>query len=409
MRLVIATTFRRFAGGIETYLRTLLPELSRRGFDVALLHELSPPAGVPLIDERLPGLPVWDAQAMGLPAAVDAVRAFRPDLIFQQGLVTLGLEEALLDAGPNALFAHVYHGGCISGFKSFALPTPRPCDRDFGPACLGLYLPRRCGGLSPRTMLREYRLHARRRELLSRYRAVVVASRRLRREYTPAVLPPERVVLAPIYPGGVTPDAQPPAPRPPTGRVLMVGRLTSLKGGGVLVRAVALASRKLGRPLELDLAGDGPDRGRLEALARKHGVAARFHGWVPDAVRDGLLRASDVVAVPSTWPEPFGMVGVEAGCVGVPAVAFEVGGIPDWLEPGVSGELAPSNPPTAEGLAEALVRALRDEGHWQRLREGAWHAARRFTPEAHLDILTGALRAAAGLSAAAPGVASAAR
>ena len=45
------------------------------------------------------------------------------------------------------------------------------------------------------------------------------------------------------------------------------------------------------------------------------------------------------------------MVGIEAGAYGLPAVAFDVGGISDWLIPGFSGELAPGNPPAAEGLA----------------------------------------------------------
>jgi glycosyltransferase involved in cell wall biosynthesis len=96
------------------------------------------------------------------------------------------------------------------------------------------------------------------------------------------------------------------------------------------------------------------------------------------------MRQADLLAVPSVWPEPFGLVGIEAGCVGLPAVAFAVGGIPDWLAPGESGELAGGRPPTVAGLAEALVRALADPLHWQRLRLGAWHMAQRFTPEKHV-------------------------
>jgi glycosyltransferase involved in cell wall biosynthesis len=105
------------------------------------------------------------------------------------------------------------------------------------------------------------------------------------------------------------------------------------------------------------------------------------------------MRRADVLAVPSVWPEPFGMVGVEAGGVGLPSVAFAVGGIPDWCEPGVSGELAPGNPPTSEGFADALVRALADAGHHARLREGAWRMARRFNAGRHVDALCERLEA----------------
>src|SRR6202034_271377 len=97
-----------------------------------------------------------------------------------------------------------------------------------------------------------------------------------------------------------------------------------------------------------------------------------------------LMRQADLVAVPSLWPEPFGLVGIEAGCFGVPAVGFAVGGIPDWLIPGQTGELAPADPPTVEGLAEAIVRALEDPAHYQKLCSGAWEMAKRFSLERHL-------------------------
>jgi glycosyltransferase involved in cell wall biosynthesis len=102
--------------------------------------------------------------------------------------------------------------------------------------------------------------------------------------------------------------------------------------------------------------------------------------------------------VPSTWPEPFGLIGLEAACVGLPAVAFDVGGMPDWLRPGESGELAPGDPPTVAGLADALTRALGDTGHLQRLREGAWRAAGAFTLDRHINGLEAILEEAARLA-----------
>ena len=102
-----------------------------------------------------------------------------------------------------------------------------------------------------------------------------------------------------------------------------------------------------------------------------------FAGWLNTEKKLDLLREADLIAVPSLWPEPFGLVGIEAGCYGVPAVGFAVGGIPDWLIPGQTGELAPGDPPTAAGLSEAIVRALADPSHYRRLSAGAWEMARR--------------------------------
>ena len=110
------------------------------------------------------------------------------------------------------------------------------------------------------------------------------------------------------------------------------------------------------RPLTLVVAGDGQEKPHLEALAKRLEVPTQFAGRVGPGLR-GLMRG-EVLAVPSVWPEPFGLVGIEAGCVGLPAVAYEVGGIPDWLAPGESGESAPGERPTVAGLADALVRRL---------------------------------------------------
>ncbi len=102
---------------------------------------------------------------------------------------------------------------------------------------------------------------------------------------------------------------------------------------------------------------------------------------------DELLDSCDLQVVPSLWPEPFGLVGPEAGLRGVPAAAFSVGGVPDWLIDGVNGYLAPGDPPTATGLAEAIVRCLRDPSEHAELRKGAVKIAEQFSIKSHLVAL----------------------
>jgi glycosyltransferase involved in cell wall biosynthesis len=175
-----------------------------------------------------------------------------------------------------------------------------------------------------------------------------------------------------------------------------MGRLTRIKGGAHLLRALPRAEQALSRALSLIVAGDGPERSRLEALALRLGVRAEFVGWVGGDERTRLLREADILAVPSLWPEPFGLVGIEAGCVGLPAVGYAMGGIPDWLLPGESGELAPGDKLTVASLAEALTRALGDRAHYNRLRRGAWQLAQRYTVARHVDLLMPILERAAG-------------
>jgi len=105
--------------------------------------------------------------------------------------------------------------------------------------------------------------------------------------------------------------------------------------------------------------------------------------------------------VPSRWPEPFGMVGVEAALRGVPSIAFGVGGIPEWLIDGVSGRLVPEGPRSIERFGDAIAECLRDEASLARIRDLGRANAARFSMAAHLAALEPVLAEAAGLPTAA--------
>ena len=112
-----------------------------------------------------------------------------------------------------------------------------------------------------------------------------------------------------------------------------------------------------------------------------------FPGWVGRPQVEALLKSSDLLVVPSLWPEPFGLVGPEAGNYGVPVAAFNVGGIHDWLLDGVNGYLASGSPPTSAGLAEAIIKCVQDPKVHARLRIGAVEVSRQFNIENHLTAL----------------------
>jgi glycosyltransferase involved in cell wall biosynthesis len=322
------------------------------------------------------------------------IAEWSPAAVFSQGLVSSALEEALAGEYPCVLFAHNYYGTCATGRKCHAFPRLTPCARTFGPACLLLHYPRRCGGLSPLTLASTYRRQARRRALLPGFGAVVVASEHMREE-----LSRHGVAAGRLHRVGL--PAPPPAPRVATPgaeaphRLLLLGRLTDVKGGALLLEAAAGARTTLGRDLSVLVAGSGPEVGRLEKLARRLRLPFELHPWLDDEGRQGLMGSADLLVVPSVWPEPFGLVGIEAGSVGLPAVAFDVGGISDWLRSGHNGEVAPGDPPTAAGLQDALVLALRDPAHYRRLCHGAAESSARHSLGAHLDALEPVLRSVA--------------
>lgn len=173
--------------------------------------------------------------------------------------------------------------------------------------------------------------------------------------------------------GVASPDLAPSPLRPAGDTLLAFGRVVPEKGFDLALRALAL----LPAETRLVLAGDGPARPGLEALAAELGVASRidFRGWVhPDEV-PALIDTADCVLMPSRWREPFGLVAVQAGQMGRPLVATRVGGLPEIVRDGETGLLVPPEDPAA--LAAAVLRLRTDPGFAARL--GA--AARRHTKE----------------------------
>jgi glycosyltransferase involved in cell wall biosynthesis len=169
----------------------------------------------------------------------------------------------------------------------------------------------------------------------------------------------------------------------------------------VLIEALpAVRSGVTGR-IVLTIAGDGPDMAACRAAAE--GMTARlpdtsvvFLGWVSHEQCEAVLDESDVLVLPSLLPEPLGLSGLEALRRGVPVAAFAVGGIPEWLEDGKTGALAPGTPPTSAGLASAIVRCLTTAA----IQEGARATARRVdgSIQQHLASLLPVLEAAASHS-----------
>src|SRR5688572_30052319 len=394
MRIAIVNWSNRRFGGTGTYLSTLLPALRTAGHDIALWHEVEDPIDKELLPTPS-GMPVWSVSALGLDAALDNLRAWTPDVLYAHGLLDPAVEQHVLDLAPAVFFAHDYYGTCISGSKTFTNPRISPCDRRFGWPCLLQYYPRRCGGLSPITMLRQFRRQESRLELLSRYKAIVTHSGHMQREYLRHGLSATRVFNvsygSDMSARGsdsvvVTRSASEPW------RVLFVGRMDRLKGGQELLSALGLALERLGRGVRLSFAGEGPQRMSWERLAaRVHeqypGIEVEFLGWVSRTTLEDLYRRSDLFALPSLWPEPLSLAGLEAVRFGLPAVAFDVGGVSEWLKSDVNGVMAPGNPPTVEGLADAIVHALGDPQTHARLSQGARHMAGGFSFDTHLQLL----------------------
>jgi glycosyltransferase involved in cell wall biosynthesis len=398
MRILIATSQRGIVGGVETYLQGLIPALLQRGHQIAMLYDHEGEARGATVDPPEAGLPIWRSEELRKhPVLWEELTAWHPDVVYSHGIDSDGVEKRLQQSFRTVRFMHGYWGTCTTGRKCHVFPGIQACERTFGPMCLLMHYPRRCGGVNPRLawkMFQNERIH---NSLLKSYQAVLVASAHMRAEFSRHGVSPEMLHVVHL------PLPEPPGPvalRPktPGGRLLFVGRLTDVKGVDYLIRAITGAEAKLGRKLTLTVAGDGAEQGKLQELARREQAAVEFCGWVDSSRKMELMRQADLLVAPSLWPEPFGLVGIEAGCVGLPAAGFAAGGIPEWLIPGETGELAPADPPTVPGLADAMVRALANPDHYQKLCRGALEMSRRFTPARHVAELEAILYANAEAS-----------
>jgi glycosyltransferase involved in cell wall biosynthesis len=406
MRILLANDGFGDAGGVQVYLDAVAVGLAARGHELAFLHGDATPA--PFADAATRRLPQFTMAAGGgeIDATLDRIGQWGPDVCFSHNMNVLDIDRALIARWPVVKFMHGYFGTCIGGQKRHGFPVAQPCDRRFGVACLALYGPRHCGELRLGTFVRHYRWAREQHGLLARYRTIVVASEHMKREFVRNGVQPSQIHVNPLFPTHseepdrhVQPDRRvqkdcrvqkAPAYTPsPTGEwtVAFVGRMTVLKGGDLLVDAIAQASERLGRRIRLLMIGDGPQRTAWEQRAAKCGVPCTASGWLSGVDRWTALRQAQLLALPSSWPEPFGLVGLEAAALGIPAVAFDVGGIREWLRPGVNGYLAPADPPRASTFADALVAALGDD---QELRAAGCRAigvAKEMSLTGHLDRL----------------------
>jgi glycosyltransferase involved in cell wall biosynthesis len=395
MRIAIAAHGYGQAGGVDRYLSTVIPALVDSGHEVACWFETSDcTAAESLSSEH--GIPWWTA-ATDSARALTGVRHWKPDVVFTQGVASPARERELLDLARSVCFAHSYYGTCISGSKMHRAPTERCCTREFGPGCLLQYFPRRCGGWSPLTIVRQYELQRTRLDLLRRYDRIAVASRHMAEEYSRHHLDDKvRVVSLPIE----SPSVQTERADADSTRLLYLGRLEETKGAHIAIDSAALVAARTGRAVVLQMSGEGSQRDALKEraaslMARQPDFKVAFTGWLSDTGCVASVDDAHLLLVPSCWPEPFGMVGVEAALRGVPAVAFAVGGIPEWLTDGVNGRLVPADPPDAVRFADAILACLGDTAGFERMRARCRDLARRFSVDAHVTRLEALLREAA--------------
>ena len=137
----------------------------------------------------------------------------------------------------------------------------------------------------------------------------------------------------------------------------MIGRLESIKGFEYFIDSAAIISRQIPQARFL-IVGEGSLHDKLAQRAKDLNIGEKvfFVGWREDIPE--ILSILDVLALASL-NEAVGRVILEAGAVGKPSVATEVGGVPEIIKNNETGILVPPRDP--EAMAQAVIALLKDE------------------------------------------------
>jgi N-acetyl-alpha-D-glucosaminyl L-malate synthase BshA len=175
-----------------------------------------------------------------------------------------------------------------------------------------------------------------------------------------------------VIPNFVNCNIYRPAPekRPSRKRLMHISNFRPVKRSADCVRILAAVRRSL--DAELWMVGDGPDRSQCEELAYQLGIQDQVQFLGKQDHVERLFPQAHVLLMPSEL-EAFGLAALEAQACGVPPVATNCGGVPELINDGVDGFLAPVG--DIEEQASAVVKLLSSEAFYQQISTAARHNA----------------------------------
>ncbi|MDZ8185451.1 MAG: glycosyltransferase family 4 protein [Nostoc sp. ChiSLP02] len=339
-------------GGVETYLASLF---EHRSSDIS--------------DRVIKSLKNIDQSQFKL------LHLHSPDLLLQ-----------LTGECPVIFSVHNHSLYCPSGTKYLA-GEQKICDRNFSYlGCTRGKLVNKCGSRKPLRTIREIQATQQFVDVLKKIKITFIAnSEYVRQQLIKNGIPAEQTVTVHC---GISLPQTPTAPLSlqvhQNQRILFVGRIVSDKGLEWLIKTLIHTDPKI----QLDIAGEGWERPRLEKLADTLGLKHRitWHGWCDRHKIDELYQQCFAVIFPSVWPEPAGLVTLEAYARYRPVIGSAVGGIPEHLRDGETGILVPGN--DIKKLAQAINYLSSDyQKSLEMGKQGHALLMREFTMNCHVNNL----------------------
>ncbi|MBD2178198.1 glycosyltransferase family 4 protein [Pseudanabaena sp. FACHB-1998] len=287
--------------------------------------------------------------------ASDLITSF--DSVDQTTYVLLHVHEGelldkLCNQCPAVYTLHNHHPYCPSGSKYLPLQG-KGCDRIMSKlGCTWGHIVDGCGSRRLKQISYDFRRAYTALEAIQRLGITVIAnSDYVRSQLIFNGVSPEQVVT--LRCGIMTPlSKHEPLTEEVHGQqhILFAGRIVPEKGLDWLLKSMM----KVNPSIHLDVAGDGWDLERVQNLAKRLKLEHRvtWHGWCDGERLEELYRQSFAVVFPSVWPEPAGLITLEAYARYRPIITSAVGGIPEHVRDRETGILVKPN--HIKGLADAI-------------------------------------------------------
>lgn len=372
MRILWINEESSFIGGCESYIFNTVLRLSQKNIFSTLLYD-------PLKSSDFTFLNCFE-RAFPLVDLENQLETIPHDVIYIHQVKSLKVLQQLTKAkAPVIRFLHDHELFCLRGSR-LSLYSNTACEKKVE-CCYplrGTIVRDRSAtfGLRWKTLASLQKLQAVNRK----FDAVIVASKYMEEQAYDVGFSKKRVHILPLYPYQKSFSYE----LRDSKHFLFVGQLIRAKGLDILLKAMAL----LPKEYSLTIAGSGKQEGEYKKLAEKLKLQERvaFLGRLPQDRLLKLYNCCCCLVLPSRWPEPFGLVGLEAMHAGACVIASQVGGISEWLQNGKTGILVPPNDPKL--LSEAMLKVGSDSDLGKKLgASGKDYCDAHFSSEKHVHKL----------------------
>lgn len=372
-------------GGIETYLLSLFPLLEAEGMEPVFAYA-SGDGGIVRRAEQVASLADarLSARRDGAAAMRSVLRRVKPDVVHLHNIHNMGAVSSCLESVPTVLTLHDYRYLCPSS-NLFYRRTGTICERTCGVGCFVTTAIKHCMTPRPHLALQQYSRVKWMMRSACRLAGTVAPSRYAADRLVQSGFDKARVQVTPYFCSVQSLAAPRSLPNKP--RLLYMGRLSDNKGWKYFVRALGLLPMEVMGTIVGNVTADKHQMVLKEA--RQAGCVDRLHvrPWADRSEIADIISEATLLVFPSIWAETLGIVGLEALACGVPVIASDVGGVREWLHPGITGLLVPPASPTA--IATAVQDLLASPARMMEMGQAGIELIRdRFAPDQHLKALT---------------------